>query len=81
MSNFDFVKVAWPQIHADCVRAESYLASDPRSACFYARRAAEQLVGHIYDVDGLPIPYKDDLSARVPRTVINDYVLPALRAR
>jgi hypothetical protein len=40
-------------------------ASDPRSACFYARRAAEQLVGLIYDVDGLMVPYKDDLSARV----------------
>ena len=65
MSNFDFIKAEWPQIHADCARAEGYLTSDPRSACFYARRAAEQLVGLIYDVDGLPIPYKDDLSARI----------------
>ena len=47
------------------MRAEGYLASDPRTACIYARRAAEQLVGLIYDVDALPVPYKDDLSARI----------------
>jgi type I restriction enzyme R subunit len=64
-SNFDFIKTEWPQIHGDCVRAESYLSSDPRSASFYARRAAERLVGLIYDVDRLAIPYKDDLSARI----------------
>ncbi|TFV52859.1 DEAD/DEAH box helicase family protein [Blastococcus sp. TF02A_35] len=65
MSNFGFVEAQWPQVHADCVQAEAYLASDPRSACFYARRAAEQVVGLIYDVDALPEPYKDDLSARI----------------
>ncbi|OHV05119.1 DEAD/DEAH box helicase family protein [Mycobacterium talmoniae] len=66
MSNFAFVKaVAWPEIHADCARAESYVTNDPRSACFYARRAVEQLVGHLYDLLGLPLPYKDDLSARI----------------
>jgi len=65
MSNFGFVAEEWPAIHADCVRAESYLTTDPRAACVYARRAAEQLVGLIYDVDRLPMPYKDDLAARI----------------
>jgi type I restriction enzyme R subunit len=65
MTNFGFLRDAWPDIHADCGRAEGYLASDPRAACVYARRAAEQIVGLIYDVDGLPIPYRDDLAARV----------------
>ncbi|MGY1914404.1 DEAD/DEAH box helicase family protein [Blastococcus sp. SYSU DS0973] len=65
MGNFDFISGEWPQIHVDCRRAESYLGGDPRSACFYARRAVEQLVGLIHDVDGLPIPYKDDLAARI----------------
>src|SRR4051812_10197231 len=64
-SNFDFISAEWPPVHADCARAESYLASDPRTACIYARRAAEQLVGLLYDVDRLPGPYKDDLSARI----------------
>ncbi|WP_448609436.1 DEAD/DEAH box helicase family protein [Geodermatophilus sp. URMC 60] len=65
MSNFGFLRAEWPAVAADCVRAESYLAADPRSACFYARRAVEQLVGHIYAVDGLQTPYRDDLAARI----------------
>lgn len=64
MSNFAFVG-DWPDLQTDCVRAESYLETDPRSASFYARRAVEQVVGLIYDVDGLPVPYKDDLAARI----------------
>lgn len=65
MSNFEFLRATLPAVHADCARAESYLATDPRSACFYSRRAVEELVGHLYDVLGLPLPYKDDLAARV----------------
>jgi len=65
MSNFDFVRTVLPAVHADCVRAESYLSSDPAAACFYSRRAIEQLVGHLYDVMGLPEPYQNDLSARI----------------
>ncbi|MBB2893732.1 DEAD/DEAH box helicase family protein [Flexivirga oryzae] len=65
MSNFDFIKTSLPTVHADCVRAESYLSSDHAAACFYSRRAVEQLVGHLYDVLGLPVPYRDDLAARI----------------
>ena len=64
-SNFNFIRDEWPSIQADCVRAEGYMASDPRSACFYARRAVEQIVALIYDIDDLPVPYKDDLAARI----------------
>ena len=64
MSNFAFIKATWPAIHANCRHAESYLTTDPRTACFYARRAAEELVGHLYDLMSLPMPYKDDLAAR-----------------
>jgi len=65
MSNFGFLSSVWPQIHSDCARAESYVSSDPRSACFYSRRATEELVSHLYDVLRLTPPYKDDLSARI----------------
>jgi type I restriction enzyme R subunit len=65
MTNFAFIPHDWVQIGQDCARAEGYMSSDARSACFYARRAVEQLVGLIYDVDGLPVPYRDDLSARI----------------
>ena len=65
MGNFSFIECEWPQIHADATAAEGYLTSDPRAACVYARRVVEQLVVLIYDIDGLPVPYRDDLAARV----------------
>lgn len=66
MSNFAFLgPVGWTEVQADCVRAESYALSDPRSACFYSRRAVEHLVGYLYDVLGLPVPYASDLAARI----------------
>ena len=66
MSNFAFLKsVGWPEINADCARAESYALSDPRSACFYSRRAVELLVDYLYEVLGLPVPYVSDLAARI----------------
>ncbi|WP_336922906.1 DEAD/DEAH box helicase family protein [Aquipuribacter sp. SD81] len=65
MGNFDFVRQTLPSVHEDCVRAESYLSSDPRSACFYSRRVVEELVGYLYDVLSLRTPYRDDLAAKI----------------
>ncbi|OZD86020.1 restriction endonuclease subunit R [Rhodococcus sp. 05-339-2] len=65
MGNFDFLKATLPGAFENCARAESYLESDPRSACFYSRRAVEGLVNHLYDVLNLPIPYRDDLAAKI----------------
>jgi type I restriction enzyme, R subunit len=66
MSNFAFLHaVEWPEIYADCLRAESYATSDPRSACFYSRRSVELVVDYLYGVLALPIPYKNDLSAKI----------------
>ncbi len=66
MSNFAFLRaVDWPEMHADCTRAESYATSDPRSACFYSRRTVEHVVDYLYDVLALPIPYKNDLAAKI----------------
>ena len=64
MSNFAFLRATIPTLHADAARAESYVASDPRSACFYARRTVEGLVDHLYALRRLPEPYQDDLAAR-----------------
>lgn len=63
MGNFSFLKLEWPEIYRDCAQAESYMASDPRSACFYARRAVELLVRHLYELIPLSAPYKTDLAA------------------
>ena len=65
MGNFDFVQQTLPSAHDDCARAESYVTTDPRSACFYSRRAIERLVKLLYDILDLPVAYKDDLAARI----------------
>ncbi|GAA4431516.1 DEAD/DEAH box helicase family protein [Georgenia halophila] len=65
MGNFDFVRQTLPSLHDDCARAESYLSSDPRSACFYSRRVVEELVGYLYDVMSLRTPYRNDLAAKI----------------
>lgn len=65
MSNFDFVRTTLPSLHDDCARAEAALASDPRTACFYSRRVIEKIVTHLYDVLPLPVPYRDDLAAKI----------------
>ncbi|GAB3706475.1 DEAD/DEAH box helicase family protein [Mariniluteicoccus flavus] len=81
MSNFDFARTALPGVHPDCVRAESYVSSDPAAACFYSRRAIERLVGHLYDVLGLRRPYKDDLSARINDTAFKAAVGTGITAK
>ena len=63
--NFDFLAAVWPKVFENASRAESYLHTDPRSACFYARRTAELVVEGIYRLRGLPEPYKADLAARI----------------
>ncbi|MFT4087599.1 MAG: DEAD/DEAH box helicase family protein [Gordonia sp. (in: high G+C Gram-positive bacteria)] len=68
MTNFAFVRQTLPSFHDDCARAESYLASDPRSACFYSRRVVEELVGYLYEVMSLREPYRSDLAARIDNT-------------
>lgn len=64
-SNFDFIASEWPQLFDECVRAERYVRSDPRASVIYARRVVEQLVGFLYDVVELPLPYQDDLAAKM----------------
>ena len=64
MSNFDFVRVGWPEIADEARRAEHYTYGDPRSSIFYARRALELAVHWLYRADStLRPPYKDDLSS------------------
>lgn len=78
MTNFGYIKGEWPTIFDDCLRAESYVFSDPRSACIYSRRAIEHLVVRLYTVLDIPTPYADDLNARINdrafKNVIGDAV-------
>jgi type I restriction enzyme R subunit len=48
LSNFAFLTADFPEIAASARSAERYVYRDPRSACFYARRALEQAVTWLY---------------------------------
>src|SRR5688572_20081783 len=64
MSNFAFLAAEWPDVHEAAARAESAVHPDPRTACFYARRALELAVHWAFKYDaGLKVPYQDNLSA------------------
>ena len=51
MTNFIFLQTEWPAIHQAARRVEEYLQSDPRSACFHARRALELTVQWLFTHD------------------------------
>jgi len=50
-SQYAFIASQWPELHAEAVRVEQGALSDPRTACFYARRTIELLVEWVYDND------------------------------
>ncbi|GAB5390153.1 MAG: DEAD/DEAH box helicase family protein [Alphaproteobacteria bacterium] len=66
MSQFGFLIEEFGQVHKPALRAEELAVSDPRGACFYARRTLELLVVWMYDRDpALRRPYNDSLSALI----------------
>ena len=66
MSQFAFLQSEWSVVYDSAVRAESAVHADPRTACFYARRALELAVGWAYKHDAtLKMPYQDNLSALI----------------
>lgn len=66
MSQFTFLHPEFPDVHDAAHRAEALANSDPRAACFYARRALEIAVTWAYEHDtSLQLPYRDDLSALI----------------
>jgi type I restriction enzyme R subunit len=66
MSTFAFLKVEWPEIHEAAAKAEAAAVPDPRTACFYASRAIELLVGWAYKSDAaFELPYQDNISALI----------------
>ena len=66
MSQFAFLQREWPAVLKAASRAEAAAQADPRSACFYARRALELAVAWAYKHDAvLKLPYQDNLSALI----------------
>jgi len=64
MSNFSFLANEWSDIEDAADKAEAAIRTDPRTSCFYARRATELIVHWIYKADStLRLPYQDNLGA------------------
>lgn len=66
MSQFAFLQAEWSEILGAASKAEACAYPDPRTACFYARRALELAVAWAYKNDSsLRLPYQDNLSALI----------------
>ena len=65
MSNFSFLQQEFFAIHDSAKKAESYLNTDARAACWYARMTLEQIVDWLYRYDRNYSSYDTSLGARV----------------
>jgi len=66
VSHFVFLQHEWPTVFEAAGKAEAAAHVDPRTACFYARRALELAVVWTYKHDpALKLPYQDNLSALI----------------
>lgn len=75
MGNFGFLRGEWPELYEPARRAELAVFSDPRAACFYARRGLEVAVSWMYANDSsLRLPYDDTLSAMLHDPGFQDLV-------
>jgi type I restriction enzyme R subunit len=66
VSQFAFLQHEWAAVFDAAAKAEAAVHPDPRTSCFYARRALELAVGWAYKHDAsLKLPYQDNLSALI----------------
>jgi type I restriction enzyme R subunit len=66
MSQFVFLQREWAAVFEAASKAEAAVRPDPRTACFYARRALELAMAWAYKHDAsLRLPYQDNLSALI----------------
>jgi type I restriction enzyme R subunit len=66
VSQFAFLQREWAEVFEAASKAETAVHADPRTACFYARRALELAVSWTYKHDAaLRLPYQDSLSALI----------------
>jgi len=66
VTQFAFLQREWSTVFDAAARAETAVHVDPRTGCFYARRALELAVAWAYKHDpALKLPYQDNLSALI----------------
>ncbi|PZV15677.1 MAG: restriction endonuclease subunit R [Pseudanabaena sp.] len=75
MAQFTFLKPEFPAIYESAHKAFRTAYRDPRTACFYARRALELTVNWLYKYDtSLRLPYQDNLSALIHEPTFKELV-------
>ena len=80
--HFQFLKTEWSKVYEAAAKAESLAYPDPRTACFYSRRALEIAVEWLFECDtNLTRPYKDDLSAFLFEPSFKRLIGPALHTK
>lgn len=66
MTQFAFLNAEFLAVFESASKAESLAVTDPRTACFYARRTLELAMSWAFKFDsGLKLPYQDNISARL----------------
>ena len=79
VSNFDFLKIQFPELYTHATHTESMASSAPRASCFYARFTLEQAVLWLYNNDAyLKLPYDDNLGALIHEQTFKDNLKPGL---
>ncbi len=75
MGQFTFLANEWPNILESASKAEHSARADPRTSCFYARRALELAVQWLYKSDAaLKLPHSDSLSALIFEPTFRDAI-------
>ena len=79
MSQFTFLKPEFPTIYESAHKAFKTAYRDPRTACFYSRRALELTVNWLYKYDNtLNLPYQDNISALIHEPTFKQLVGQAI---
>ncbi len=79
MTHFAFLETEWAEIATDARKAETAAQPDPRTACFYARRALELSVQWLYRVEpSLKEPYDTSLSSLIHAPEFRKLVGPGI---
>ena len=74
-TNFIFLQNEWPEIFDSACKAEGLVDADPRTSCFYARRALELAVHWLYKSDAtLKLPHGESLSALIFEPTFRDMI-------
>lgn len=79
MTNFAFLPSQFSAIAESATKAEGYIISDPRTACFHARFTLEAIVHWLYRFDNrLRQPYDNTLSALLHERSFQNLIPQAL---